>query len=111
MEERDDGDYGVELDRAERRMRLLEQRPLGSVEWWGFVSARFPEYEPTWALAWWTRYALDNGTWDTCLDIGHEFWCRFGEGSCHRKGAMTCNETDEEAAALDAAVEADRAAR
>jgi hypothetical protein len=30
-----------------------------------------------------------------CRDRGHEFWCRFGPGSCLRTGPLSCN--DEEA--------------
>ena len=33
-------------------------------------------------------------TWE-CKDKGHEFWCRFGEGTCLRTGRLTCNDIDE----------------
>lgn len=78
----------------------------GDAAWWAFIAARFPTYGHTAALVWWREYIEANGLWDTCLDEGHEFWCRFGDGSCARRGPLTCNATDEDEAALDAEMEA-----
>lgn len=77
--------------------------------WMAYVAARFPQHEHAAAIAWWNAYAIKWGTWDRCRDEGHEFWCRFGEGSCARRGPLTCNETDEEREALDRAMDERRA--
>lgn len=87
---------------------MLDFRPPGAPAWWRFVAARFPEYADTASTVALIDDLIARGSFEVCRDIGHEFWCRLGEDTCHRLGVMTCNETAEEAAALDAAMEARR---
>lgn len=79
---------------ADRAEAIAKHHPA-AWRWLSFVAVRFPQYRPAAVNAEWVAYALEQGLDDTCKDIGHEFWCRRGEGTCRRQGALTCNDSPE----------------